>query len=241
MLTGLYLAGNALVVQAERQDVIAANLANASTAGYRRTRAGVEARHSVFAQALADVIGETDQYQCLSTNTCLDPTAGPLTSTGNPCDLALDGPGYFCLQGESGQVYTRDGSFRLSPDSLLVDRQGRAVLGQQGPIRIDGERWEVGADGTVSVDGYPTATLRIVDFPAETATLLGDGTFTAPAAATRLVAVPRVLQYQVEGSNVRPVEEMVSMITTLRTYEAAQRVIQAQDQTLDRAVNEVGR
>lgn len=241
MLSGLYLAGNSLVVQAERQDAIAANLANASTAGYKRICVGVSARSSVFADELAAATGQTEPYQCLAATSRLDTAPGPLTATGNPCDLALDGPGYFAVQAGGGELYTRNGSFRLSPDGTLVDSLGRAVLGQRGPIRLQGEQWEVSADGTVSVEGAAVATLKVVDFPAALATKQGDGVFAAPPAAVRVVPAPQVTQRQIERSNVQVVEEMVNMITALRTFEAAQRIIQAQDRTLDKAVNDVGR
>jgi len=241
MLSGLYLAGNALVVQSERQDAIAANLANASTAGYKRICVGVQACNSPFANELAAALGGADQYPYLSTTSHLDDSPGPLMSTGNACDLAIQGAGYFAVQGPAGEAYTRDGCFKLDADGLLVDQQGRAVLGQRGPIRIDGTEWSVGEQATVVVDGQVVDSLKIVDFPEALASKQGDGLFAVPKAAIRMVPAPVVRSGQLEGSNVRAVEEMVNMISALRAFEASQRIIQAQDQTLDRAVNEVGR
>ncbi len=236
MLNGLSISARALVLQAERHDLLAQNIANAGSAGYRRSRIAFESFDSALEEAL-----EASQSGNLRLRVRLDETPGQLHASGNPCDLALVGPGYFSLQDEGGRVYTRSGAFRLNADGLLEDQQGRPVVGEGGPIRIAGEAWSVGADGSVLVDGAVVDRLLIVDFPPEMAQPQGEGVFQAPAAAVRIVPAPQVKQGQLESSNVQVVEEMVQMITALRAFEASQRLMQAEDQMLDRAVNDVGR
>jgi flagellar basal-body rod protein FlgG len=124
---------------------------------------------------------------------------------------------------------------------MLVDSEGRAVLGESGPIRIAGESWSVGDDGSVTVDGAVVDRLLVADFDPAVATRRGEGTFEVPPAAVRLVPDPEVRQGQLESSNVQVIEEMVQMISSLRLFEASQKLLQAQDQMLDKAVNDVGR
>lgn len=234
----LYLAGNALAVQGERQDVIAGNLANVSSTGYKRLRPAIRAAALDTSAFPAQVEAALEE---LILSAATDSSAGELRPTGNPAHLALSGSGYFVVSDGGGKAYTRDGSFQLDATSTLVDRAGRPVLGERGPVQITGSEWSVSADGTVMVEGAPVDRLLIVDFPADLAVRAGDGLLHAPPSATKPAATPQVRAGRLESSNVRPMEEMVQMIAGMRTFEALQRLIMAHDQMLERAVNEVGR
>jgi flagellar basal-body rod protein FlgF len=243
MLSKLCLAGAALVVQAERQDVTADNLANANTAGYKRLRLGVRAVNAPdFGSQLASSLGRTGNDTVLDLTYQFDPTAGQLAPSGNPCDLALTGPGYFSVLDQGTRAYTRNGSFHLDTSQTLVDAEGRPVLGERGgPLQITGGSWSVNEDGTVLVDGAAVDKLLIADFPGSVAARGGQGLLHVPEAAVHVVTDAHVKQGYVESSNVNSIEEMVSMMSNLRAYEATQRVIMAQDQMLDKTVNDVGR
>jgi len=237
MTKGLTISARALELQTERHAIIAENIANAGTAGYKRTRVAFKS----FATALDQALGQSTEAQDIVLKERFDDTSGQLQPSGNPCDFALAGPGYFALQDDGGRVYTRNGAFRLDAEGTLVDQSGRPVLGQSGPIRIIGDSWSVSDDGTVTVDDLVVDQLLIVEFPPELATRRGEGIFDVPVAAARVVPDPHVRQGYLESSNVQVVEEMVQLINALRTFEASQRLIQAQDRTLEHAVNEIGR
>jgi flagellar basal-body rod protein FlgG len=168
-----------------------------------------------------------------------------MRETGNPLDLALEGRGFFVLQTENGQRLTRAGTFTRSAGGLLTTADGAAVLGADNrPITLP-ERGRVSVDeqGNLSVDGSPAATLRIVD--AENLERLRKEGGTRFAAPEDLALTPArdvaVRQGAIEMSNVNPILTLVEMIDALRVYEAAQRSARSVDDTLRRAVNEVGR
>ncbi len=155
----------------------------------------------------------------------MDQTSGELTHSGNPCDLALSGSGYFTVLDSSGRAYTRNGAFHLDANQNLVDQQDHPVMGERGPIQITGDSFTVNGDGSVVVDGAAVDKLLIANFPASRAVREGDSLLHVPAASVQTEPAPQVKQGYVEASNVNSMEEMISMITDLRTYEATQKVI----------------
>ncbi|HHY37374.1 MAG TPA: flagellar hook-basal body protein [Clostridia bacterium] len=190
-------------------------------------------------------------------------TQGPLIETREPLNVALKGPGFFEVLTPAGLRYTRQGVFTLLPDGTLATIDGHVVMGDAGPLTIrQGQRTQVGnaggtestgivisSDGTVSVGGIEVGRLRVVQFD-DTSLMLKEGnSLFAPGGATEIPAAlgrseaggTEVIQGFIEGSNVNPVEEMVEMITIMRAYEMGQKVIQAHDETLGKAVNDVGR
>ena len=217
MIKGFYSSAAGMLGQIELQDALSHNLANTNTPGYKRSSVSFEAK-----------LIEADQ-SILSTNRrsagCVipiafdskDDRAGMISDTSDPANLALDGRGSFVVGSIADPQYTRAGDFRLDPTGHLVTGDDLPVLGQNGPIRVSGTSWSIDRDGSVRVGGKVTDKLKIQwDDP------------TKPG---------RVFQGRLEGSNVNAVEEMVSMITGLRAYEANQKAIQALDQTLDKVIN----
>jgi len=244
MIRGLYSSADGLLVQAARTDVIAGNLAGASVPGFRRDVLSVTA----FGRALEYTAGGgaagVPNGFLLRPSTELDLRPGPMRQTGGGFDVALEGPGYFCVETARGEAYTRGGALRLDASRRLVTAAGDAVVGQAGAIRIDGTEVEFGENGDVVVDGARVDRLKLADFPAGTAMerlgrgLLGAGATSAvPHDATKV----RVRQGYLEGANVDAISEMVAMISALRAFEASQRALQANDQTLEKAINEIAR
>lgn len=155
-----------------------------------------------------------------------DFSQGSLQRTDNPYDFAIEGSGYFVLEGADGAKYTRAGDFHLRPDRTLVNSSGDVVMGEQGAIRIPEGRLSVSADGTLSVDGAIAGRLRVVEFPRGTElTALGSSCFTAPAAAAIPATVSTVRQGMVEGSNVDAVGAAVGLIRIQRNAETLQRAL----------------
>lgn len=238
MIRGLYSAANGILVQSLRTDAISANLAGLSVPGYRRDVPAVSA-------LLAPAGGVEPRNTLLSLGTTLDLQPGPLRRTGGDLDLALDGPGYFCVGTPAGEAYTRTGSFRLSPEGWLETASGNPLTGRAGPLRVSGGDVEIGGTGEVVVDGVSVDRLRIVNFPPGTTFLkLGDGLM-RPSPGAGAVPTDRgigaVRQGYLEQSNVNAISELAAMITSLRAFEASQRALQANDQTLETAINEIAR
>jgi flagellar basal-body rod protein FlgG len=236
-----------------RLGVVSNNIANANTAGYKADRLPDEVGKSLDLMRWAVDDGSngnpvgTITLGPKSGLSSLDLTPGPIQETGNALDLAIAGTGFFAVQGADGQTrYTRDGGFHLDADGSLRARDGSAVLNDSGqPIQLPaGGQIEVGADGSLSVDGAVTADrLQVVDFaPGQQLLKQGNGMFTPangglpqPATGTQLY------QGFLEGSNVDMTESMVQTMNLVRAYEANQHLLQVQDQTLARAVNDIGK
>lgn len=255
MIRGLYIGASGMLVELRRTEVIANNLANAATNGFKRDELAEESFPALLLRRLNDqagpvavpaglppVVGQLG-LGAAAAETATDWAAGPLTQTGNPFDLALAGEGMFAVQTPNGVRYTRDGAFSRDGRGYLVTLGGLPVLGEDGPLEVGAGEVDFGVDGTVSVDGEVVGRLRLVRFPAGTRLVKEGHNLWDAAGATGepLDAQTAVRQGYIERSNVNSVREMISLISSVRTYEANQKVIQSQDELLRKAVTEVGR
>lgn len=226
MNRGLYIAASGMLAEEVRQNQIANDLANASTSGYRPDRSAQAEFGSLLlantrtGQAVGSM-GTGVQIAQIAT----DLTPGPIRDTGEPLDFAIEGAGFFAIQGAGGRRYTRDGQFSVSANGTLVTAQGAQVLSQAGgAIRV-------GADGKVD-----PKQIGIFDVP--NARKAGDGTFTGGGGGRPAGAVVR--GGALEGSGADPTRSMVDMIASLRAFEAGQKVITTIDETMGRSVSTVG-
>jgi len=174
-----------------------------------------------------------------------DVRPGVLRETGRSTDVAIAGEGFFVVATEAGEFYTRDGSFRRDAEGRLVNASGQPVLGESGPIRFQGRELVIGEDGTVQVDGAPAGRLRIVTFDDPTRlSHRGANLMEAPQDMEATV-LPRervrVQQGQLESSNVNPIDTLVDMIAAQRSFEIASRVLMANDELLQKSVNQIPR
>ncbi|MGH2897566.1 MAG: flagellar hook-basal body protein, partial [Solirubrobacteraceae bacterium] len=146
MERGLYIAASGMLAEQVRQDLISHDLANASTPGYKADRVTTA---SFGEMLLADhngrQVGALGLGARIESQTT-DLTPGPLRTTGEPLDFAVEGEGFFAVRGAGGTRYTRDGQFQVSATGTLVTATGDEVLGP------DGRPVKVGADGTVAAD-----------------------------------------------------------------------------------------
>ena len=168
---------------------------------------------------------------------------GALLQTGNAMDLALQGEGFFTIDTFRGRRYTRQGNFALDGRGRLVTQAGDPVLDASGAhILVDDKRFEVRPDGVYFLDGVETGRLAVVN-PRGQGMLIKEGeSLFAPAPGARFRASgAAVSQGYQERSNVNPVMEMSAMLQALRAYEANQRAVTAQDETLDTLISQVGR
>ena len=225
MERGLYIAASGMVAEMARQDLIANDLANASTPGYKADRAV----QGSFGNLL---LANTETGQSIGTlgrgarieRQVTDLSAGPIKETGEDLDFAVEGDGYFAVQTAQGVRYTRNGQFTAAANGRLTDQVGNAVLNQNGqPITI-------GADGKV-----PEASLGV--FTLTNARKAGDNFFQGTAGGR---AAGQVRSGALEGSGADPVRAMTDMIASLRAFESGQKVITTIDSTLNKAANQVG-
>lgn len=244
MNSGMYAAVSGSLAAMRRLDMISNNLANINTPGFKKDNmafegllAGPVSPPAVPQAMTADPILQKE-------NLYIDYSAGPISQSGNPLDLSLDGDGFFAVTTPEGTAYTRQGNFRTSVDGTLVTVDGYPLQGAGGAVvRIQGSRVEIDAKGGVTVDGLQSGALSIVDFEKPYAmNKTGNALFvpTDPEAATQ-ASKARVQQGFIEGSNVNSILEMVQMIETNRYFEACSKVIKGFDDITAKAASELGR
>ncbi len=257
MLRGLYTSGAGMLVQWSRQDVEANNLANLNTVGFKRDVALVKQFPEMLLVRTQDAYLNTSKGKMelrlltglLGTGAQVEKIVplyeeGQYRETQNPFDLAIHGDGFFTLQTPQGIRYTRNGAFTLNSDGQLVNEEGYFVLGEGGVMTLQGKNVAFGTDNTVYVDGTLVDRLRITRFP-DTAGIekVGHNLYIDIMGFNEEVPPNEVEIKQgfLELSNVNVVTEMSRMIEVMRTYEANQRMVSYQDQTLDLVINTVGR
>ena len=225
MERGLYIAATGMISEMVRQDQIANDLANASTAGYKSDRSTQRSfgdlllSNTVSGQPIG-ALGMGSEIDSIVTDT----TPAAIRDTGEPLDFAIQGDGWFGVQTPQGVRYTRNGQFGLSPQGTLIDGMGNPVLGRGGgPVRAK-------ADGTVDPQ-------RVGIFNVTGARKVGDSYVTG-AAGGQAQGVVRA--GALESSNANPSRTMVDMIASFRAFESGQRVIKTIDETLQKASNSVG-
>ncbi|HEY3269341.1 MAG TPA: flagellar basal-body rod protein FlgF [Armatimonadota bacterium] len=235
MIRGITSAAQGMMAQMAAQDVTANNLANVNTSGFKRDV-------PAFSVFLTGADGAAPITQ-LDTQAGCDFAQGSLKQTDDKLNFALEGDGFFSVQTAAGVAYTRDGSFTLSADGALVTGSGDAVLGANGPIKLAPGSFSVDERGVITQNGKAVDTLKVVSFAdPQGLRKLGGNLITAPfTQATNAATTTKVRQGYLESSNVNSVSEMVSMISGYRAYEASQKAATAQDETLEKLVNEVGR
>jgi flagellar basal-body rod protein FlgG len=226
MERGLYIAASGMVSEQVRQDLLANDLANASTAGYKSDRATQRG----FEEMLLANTETGQQIGGLGMGVAIDRQETdwrpqPTRRTDEPLDFAIAGEGFFAVQGANGVQYTRNGRFTASPDGMLTTATGETVLGRNGaPLRV-------GADGIVAPQSLQVVLLN-------NPRKAGEGMVTGQPAGNAPAGIVR--SGELEGSGADPARAMVDMIASLRAFEAGQRVIRTIDDTLGKAANEVG-
>ena len=270
MTKGLYTAYTGMINQMNRMDVLTNNLANSATNGFKKEGSTSQAFNEVLAIKLKDSseygiprgLGGVSLGVKIG-ETYTDYSQGPFRVTDNKYDMALDGDGFFAISftnkaGVSSIKYTRDGAFTLTKEGYLVTKDGDFVLDKAtalasdnriengipvGAIQIDPLRdFKVDEDGRIYQDNELIAQLGVVNVENyDYIRKYGENLYDLQAGGTIVDSNARVRQQTLEMSNVNVVYEMVEMITTTRAYETNQKMIQAIDDSLSKAVNDVGK
>ena len=238
-----YIALSRQLVLSRQMDIVANNMANAATPAFK-------GEEMLFVEYLvqADINGEPTfagpdgavaYVQDLAV--VRDTSEGPMTPTGGPLDLAIHGEGHFVVDTPQGPRYTRLGRFQLDAEGKLVTSEGHAVRGAGGAIFIPAEDGEVvvASDGTVSTEGGPIDRLSVVRFADEQELRKVSGGLYKSDATPLPNLEPEIAQGMVEESNVRPVVELTLLMSVMRNFQAAQRMIETQDELQRRVINTI--
>jgi flagellar basal-body rod protein FlgF len=235
MIKGIYTAGRGLDYRIKKIDVVANNLANLNTTGYKR--------EVPFSEIL-------NQYGDYSIKKVTSQQQGDVVQTSNPYDLAISGNGFFAVKTEDGKTeLTRDGRFKLNDEGFLVDANQNKVLGKQGEISIEESLLEKDATIKISKSGEIKVGERTIDSilvvnvenPNEL-TRGGGSNFQLGEESFKEVNTESysIAQGFIEESNTNPIAEMESMISINKEYETTQKIMNALDSSLGQA-NEIGK
>ena len=256
MIRGLYTSGWSMLADSKKLDVISNNLANVNTNGYKKDTVVFQSFPDLLTKRINDTgsisnpsgdVGSMELSNDVG-NVFTYYTQGQMLNTNNKMDMALqnDSNAFFTVQvpdanGNVKDYYTRDGAFTLNSNKQIVTQEGYPVMGQNGPITLDNEDFSVNNDGTIVQGGNVVDKLAIKSFT-DTSTLrkYGSNLVDTTSDTQEQAFTGTVGQGLIEQSNVNIVKEMVDMIDVMRSYEANQKILQSEDSTLDKAVNEVG-
>lgn len=235
---GTYSALSGMRQRLERLDRIAADLANASTAGYKGERSSTLASERDFASALDSAV------DVVAGRTKIDFRPGTMATTGRDLDVAIDGTGFFVVDTPAGARYTRNGGFTRRADGVLSTTAGEPVLGESGPIKLGAGPVSIEIDGTVKTGATVAGKLQVVEFAAESEIERESGArFRAvegvvPGDAEQ----PRLLAGTLEQSNVSIVDTMAALTEVSRGFDSLQRGVSVLMNELDgRAITELAR
>lgn len=237
-----YIALSRLVAQNRATAVLAHNMANAETPGFRASR-------PVFAEHLdrmrhADAPrGGRDVHMAWDRATWRDTAAGAVQTTGNPLDVAITGEGFFAVETPRGERFTRAGRFTLGPEGAVVDTEGNALLDAAGNrLRVGpgDTRLTIRGDGTLSSENGEIGRIRVVRFgDPQRLVAEGDRVFAAPGQAAEAVERPALVQGALEGSNVRPVLEVTRLTAEVREFQMVAQMVEKEGERLSGAVERI--
>ena len=253
MIYGLYLSAGGVMSSSYRQDVIANNIANAETVGFKRDVALFKERLTEAQESRARAGDTNGLLEAIGGGMRLRPShidtaAGEFEPTGENMDVAIEGDGYFLVDDAGDTRLTRNGDFRIEDGHLvLADGSGRQVFDpQHRPIPLDGRLAHdtlIAKDGQITQAGQPVGRLGVFDVADPSRLTKHGGTLLNHPDAANL-APNRNAQVRsefVERANVDPTTELASLMEAQRELEANANMIRYQDQTLGRLVNEVGK
>lgn len=251
----LYTVVAGSLAQESRLEVLAHNLANVATIGFK---ADVPIFEVISSPRTPSVPGMPSARSATPPPPALsfegtyvtfvgvktDMSPGELRSTGNPLDVAINGKGWFSVQTPRGIRYTRKGTFTLDNQGQLVTQDGWPVVGNRGPITIQGRDVRIDPRGVITVDEQEIDQLKLVVAPGDDAFQKEESSLFAPKPGVAPVAAEATMdvkQGYVELSNVNAIKGMTALIDVMRAHESYQKVLQAFSETTSRVINDVGR
>lgn len=257
MVKGLYTSNWGMINEQKRVDILSNNMANAATTGYKKEGSTSEAFKDMLAFKIKDTsepwvakhIGQMNLGVKIG-EVYTDYSQGPIHETGNTFEMALSGEGFFAVefldkQGNTSVKYTRDGGFMMNTKGEIVNKQGDFLLDENGKhIVLDPEEthYNVSRTGVITLNDVVQARIQVADFENyDYLEKYGENFYNALPGATNRESTASVISGYLESSNVQVVQEMVDLINFTRAYETNQKMIQAHDSTIEKAVNQVGK
>ncbi len=230
----IFVALSGAVLQEKRMDVLADNLANVNTAGFKKQK-------PLFRDAMPASWGPRTFAKVEKVVT--DMSQGVAERTERPLDAAIKGEGFFVVSTPNGSRYTRDGSFTAGADGTLRSREGNPVLGERGVIKLTSPDISIDALGNIQSKGAVIDRLKLVSF-SNPADLRREGNYFAPSGQgvqeKPVNKETQIEQGYIEVSNVNAVRAMTTMIEAMRSYETHTKMIQTLDDMTKKAIEEVG-
>jgi flagellar basal-body rod protein FlgF len=241
MQNATYVALSRLIAQERAMDVIAGNVANASTPAYKAERVlfsdWLSRQTGARVPPGGDVIAFTQDRA-----TWREHQDGTLQHTGNPLDLAIGADGYFTVSTPQGPRLTRAGRFSLTANGTISDEAGNPLLDVNGrPIRVTmtDTNLQIAGDGTISSENGQIARIGVV-VPSDPNRITAEGNSLFRAdVPTRPVAAPRITQGAIEQSNVQPVLEMTRMMDAMREFQFVTQFVQAESDRQQSAIDKI--
>jgi len=245
MSQALFSTASSATYYEKRLDILANNLSNINTAGYKQDKlifripdqAGDRTEDSDRGVSLFSL-------PPLPTGTSVDFSQGDLKHTEHPLDLALDGRGFFVIQTPEGTQYTRKGSFALNQEGVLVTKEGHPVVGESGTIKISGRNVTIDENGDIYADGSRVGSVKVVQIlDLHNLRKVGNTMFAPTQGEAKEVKNENTIVKQgfLETSNVNGVRAMTEMIDVMRGYESYQKVIQFLDDVTRKSITDVGK
>jgi flagellar basal-body rod protein FlgG len=250
MVKGLYTSALGMITQMYRMDVVTNNLANVDTPGYKRD---IVAAQSFSAELMKRInepgirlfkdypLGMVSQGVYVD-DIYTDYSMGSFRQTKGPFDLAIAGSGFFCVQVNGAELYTRDGTFTLRPDGVLVTKDNGVVMGERGEIKLTDGNVFIDEKGRVYAGGEFIDTLKLIDFSdRKFLHKLENNYYKTTDDSKPIPFTGRVEQGMLENSNANTVREMVEMIALSRQYESNARMIAFHDAMMSHSANDIAR
>jgi len=228
----------------QAMDSIANNIANVSTPAFKRETPTFQ-EYVEQMQPTESEQGKQKVSFVTETGVVRDQSQGPMETTGNPLDFAINGNGYFAVQTASGERYTRNGHFSLDPNGVLTTDTGDQVETDSGPLSLTPQDLDVsvGGDGTVSATINGTQTqlgkLKLVDFTTDAALQKEGNSYYSTTQSPNSAPNAKIVQGMLESSNVQPVVEISHMIEIMRSYQATANLSQTQETMKTQALDKL--
>lgn len=233
MNKGIYIALSGAMQKAKHTDIVAQNIANVSTSGYKRGR--LSFKDHMVPSDNSNSVAVRGRVMTEKSQEITDFSHGVQHKTGNPLDVAINGEGFFVLEGNR---YTRNGNFHIDSEGNLMDANGIKVMGDGGTLTVQGSKIDISPSGEIFVDNISVGALGIVDFPDKSVLRKTDGGFfTADVEGEEVNAV--LSQGFLERSNVNVVRELVDMIRTEREFESYQKMIRIFDDAAGSSIRDL--
>lgn len=245
MSDGLYSALSSAVAQTHVLDSIANNLSNFDTPGYKAQSVVFK---EVYARA-SEKNGATPRDKAFVNidDMSFSQQDGLMRTTGNPLDVAIDGPGFFCIKTPMGERYTRAGNLSVNRSGFLANQSGMPVLGQAGPIYVgDEHNITIDTEGVLrDAQGEPMAQLKVKRFENSKALAAEGGMLFRATPEAKVIRVAngendfKIRSATLESSNVKPIEQTIKLIQANRLYDSAVKMIETYRNLDSKVVNEI--